>query len=53
LAGLPPNAEMPAPAKLIFEVDPKIHTRSGLPASAQARSTSATGASFSSMWCTA
>ncbi len=52
-AGEEPTNATPAPAMVIFEVDPKTNTRSGCPASAQAASTGASSTCSSVRWCTA
>ena len=49
----PRSAPTPAPAKLIFDVDPKISARSGFPRGAQAASMFASGGRSSTRWCTA
>ena len=46
-AGEPPKKDTPPPAKVIFEVEAKTKTRSGLPASAAIPRTSSAGVSTS------
>src|SRR3954465_1561543 len=53
LAGLAASAATPAPANEIFEVETNTIARSGLPASAQAVSTFASGAPSGYRSCTA